>query len=174
MFSMPPATTTSALPARIMSAARFTALSPEPQTLFSVDAGTSTGSPAPSAACRATLCPRQARGCTPSGLRPPVRATPARRSASSITSAPSFSTGTSASVLAELPYRGAHRACQHYPFAHRVPPLLRRHHGRDAFEQHLAVLIRADGLQRDDVPPLVDLSDLVTFASTVSPIWAGL
>jgi len=46
MFSHPPATTTSASPLLIMSAAMFTAFSPEPHTTLIVVAGTSIGRPA--------------------------------------------------------------------------------------------------------------------------------
>ena len=51
--SMPPATTSLASPAAICVAASITALSPEPQTLFTVVHGTELGSPAASAAWRA-------------------------------------------------------------------------------------------------------------------------
>ena len=50
MFSCPPAMTICASPLRIACAASITALSPEPQTLLIVIAGTVTGSPALSAA----------------------------------------------------------------------------------------------------------------------------
>ncbi len=53
--STPPATTTSASPARMMRAAIATASSPEPHRRFTVAPGTETGSPASSAAMRATL-----------------------------------------------------------------------------------------------------------------------
>ena len=45
MFSVPPATTTSASPHRIAWAASITLFSPEPQTLLTVVAPTETGSP---------------------------------------------------------------------------------------------------------------------------------
>jgi hypothetical protein len=60
MFSMPPATTTSASPARISAAASITALRPEPQTRLMVVALVVTGSPASSAAWRAGACPAPA------------------------------------------------------------------------------------------------------------------
>ena len=46
MHSMPPATITSASPARIACAASITDFRPEPQTLFTVKAGTGFGMPA--------------------------------------------------------------------------------------------------------------------------------
>src|SRR6059036_2300592 len=58
--SMPPARTTSAEPARIMSDANITACSPEPHTLLTVTAPTRSGRPANSAAWRAGFCPRPA------------------------------------------------------------------------------------------------------------------
>src|SRR6266404_5838297 len=53
MFSMPPATATSTLPSKISCAAETMAWAPEPQTRFTVIAGTDTGSPAWTAAWRA-------------------------------------------------------------------------------------------------------------------------
>ena len=53
MLSMPPATTTSWLPALIRSWASITAFMPEPHTLLSVVAPVDAGSPAFSVACRA-------------------------------------------------------------------------------------------------------------------------
>ena len=50
MLSMPPATMTLASPALICVVASITALSPEPQTLFTVVHGTLFGIPAPIAA----------------------------------------------------------------------------------------------------------------------------
>ncbi len=58
--SVPPATTISEVPAAMASAACITAASPEPHTRFTVSAGTVAGSPAPSAACRATFMPAPA------------------------------------------------------------------------------------------------------------------
>ena len=46
MFSIPPAITISASPAKIFVAARLTQLRPEPQTTLIVTAGTSIGKPA--------------------------------------------------------------------------------------------------------------------------------
>ena len=60
MFSIPPATTISASPARIICDAIATAFSPEPQSMLIVVAGTSFGMPAPSAAWRAGFCPSPA------------------------------------------------------------------------------------------------------------------
>ncbi len=45
MFSWPPATTTSALPSMICSAATWTALVPDPQAMLTVKAGFSSPSP---------------------------------------------------------------------------------------------------------------------------------
>ena len=50
MFSMPPATATFTPPSRISCAADTIACAPEPQTRFTVMAGTVTGSPAWTAA----------------------------------------------------------------------------------------------------------------------------
>src|SRR2546430_4873640 len=58
--SMPPARTTSAEPARIMSDANITACSPEPHTLLTVTAPTRSGRPAGNAAWRAGVRPRPA------------------------------------------------------------------------------------------------------------------
>jgi len=55
MDSTPPATTTSASPARMMRAAIATASRPEPHRRLIVAPGTDTGRPASSAAMRATL-----------------------------------------------------------------------------------------------------------------------
>ena len=60
MFSVPPATTISASPARIDCIASWTALSPEPQTLLTVKDGTSIGIPAWTLTWRATFCPKPA------------------------------------------------------------------------------------------------------------------
>ncbi len=90
MLSWPPATMTSASPARIACAASITALSPDPHTLFTVNAGTLFGIPARIAACRAGFWPRPAVRTLPritSSMA--VAGTPARRSASWIASAPS-------------------------------------------------------------------------------------
>ncbi len=55
--SMPPVTTSSASPARIIESAISTARIEEAQTLLIVSAGTSIGIPAPTAACRAGAWP---------------------------------------------------------------------------------------------------------------------
>src|SRR5512138_499053 len=62
MLSTPPATTQSAAPAAIRSAATAIAWSPEEQSRLTVIAGVETGSPARSAAMRATLAPCSASG----------------------------------------------------------------------------------------------------------------
>ena len=53
MFSMPPATTTSTSPARIICDAIATDFSPDPHSMLIVVAGISFGMPAASATCRA-------------------------------------------------------------------------------------------------------------------------
>ena len=53
MFSMPPATAASISPVAICCAAVTIACAPEPQTRFTVIAGTDTGTPPPIDACRA-------------------------------------------------------------------------------------------------------------------------
>src|SRR6516165_10000818 len=53
MFSMPPAIAQSMRPSMTSCAAEAIAWAPEPQTRFTVNAGTSTGSPPEIAACRA-------------------------------------------------------------------------------------------------------------------------
>jgi hypothetical protein len=58
--SMPPATTTSAVPATSMSCAMIAACMPDPHILLTVEAATDSGKPAPSAACRAGACPSPA------------------------------------------------------------------------------------------------------------------
>ena len=60
MLSMPPATATSASPARISAAASMIAFSPEPQTRLMVVALVVTGRPARSAAWRAGAWPTPA------------------------------------------------------------------------------------------------------------------
>ena len=60
MFSVPPATTISESPALIACAARMTDSRPEPQTLFSVVAGTESGRPPLMAAWRAGFMPSPA------------------------------------------------------------------------------------------------------------------
>src|SRR3954470_18497894 len=58
--SMPPVTTTSTSPARIIESAISTARMDDAQTLFTASAGTSSGSPAAIAACRAGAWPAPA------------------------------------------------------------------------------------------------------------------
>src|SRR5262249_1917873 len=60
MDSMPPLTTMSASPSRIVLAPNTTAWSPEPQTLLTVVVGTVSGILAFSDACRAGACPMPA------------------------------------------------------------------------------------------------------------------
>ena len=96
MFSMPPATTTSTSPARIICAASATDFRPEPHTMLMVMAGTSFGMPAPIAAWRAGFWPSPACSTQPrmtsstsSGPRP------ARSSAARMACVPSSVAGTS-------------------------------------------------------------------------------
>ncbi len=60
MFSMPPATTISASPSRIIPAPSTEAVRPLAHTLFTVIAEAVTGIPAFIAACRAGACPTPA------------------------------------------------------------------------------------------------------------------
>jgi hypothetical protein len=89
MLSCPPATTTSASPARIACAASMTAFKPDPHTLFTVNEGTVFGIPAAIAACRAGFCPIPAVSTLPITTSSTASGgTPARRSASAIARAP--------------------------------------------------------------------------------------
>src|SRR5579884_4175717 len=87
---MPPVTTTSTSPARIIESAISIARIDEAQTLLIVSAGTSIGSPAPTAACRAGAWPAPACSTCPmitySTSEP---STPTRSSAARIAIAPS-------------------------------------------------------------------------------------
>src|SRR3954449_6515243 len=71
--SMPPVTTTSASPARIIESAICTARTDDAQTLLTASAGVSTGNPAPIAACRAgsAFAPRARRPPPPPPAPPP-------------------------------------------------------------------------------------------------------
>src|ERR1700736_3867250 len=89
MDSMPPASTVSAVPERIWSAASITAFSPEPHILLMVVAGTLKGTPASSAAWRAGAWPR------PAGSTHPMM--------TSCTSAPLTPALSSAALMAALP-----------------------------------------------------------------------
>ena len=60
MFSIPPATTTSASPMAMACAAMLMDFMPEEHTLFIVVQGTTSGIPAIKAACRAGACPTPA------------------------------------------------------------------------------------------------------------------
>ena len=91
MLSMPPETTNSAEPARMMSCASMVAFMPEPQTLFTVVAPVASGRPAPRAAWRAGAWP------WPAGSTQPMKtsstfsgASLARSSAAPITCDPSL------------------------------------------------------------------------------------
>ena len=105
MFSMPPATTTSASPARISAAASMIALSPEPHTRLIVVALALSPRPALRAAWRAGAWPTPACStwpmstssiCVPAG-------TPARSTAALMAMPPSVVAGTSARVPSNLP-----------------------------------------------------------------------
>ena len=89
--SVPPATTTSANPARIRSAAIAIACSPEEQNRLIVIAGTLSGTPAFRAQMRATFIP-----CSPSGIAQP-------RITSSIRAGSRFGTRSSAPRIATAP-----------------------------------------------------------------------
>ena len=102
MFSMPPATTHSASPARIACAASATVFSPLPQTLLIVVDGTLSASPAPIADCRAVFCPRPAWSTLPMSTSS-TASMPARRSASSTAIDPSRVAGTSVNTPPKVP-----------------------------------------------------------------------
>src|ERR1700734_4314952 len=91
MLSMPPDTTISADPARMMSWASIVAFIPEPQTLLMVVAPVASGNPAPRAACLAGAWP------CPAGKTHPMNTSStssgfslARSSAAAITWEPSW------------------------------------------------------------------------------------
>ena len=73
MDSVPPASTRSALPRRIWSAASATACRPEEQKRLMVCAATTSGRPASSTPMRATFMP-----CSPSGMAQPMMASSMR------------------------------------------------------------------------------------------------
>src|SRR3984893_6895673 len=102
MFSMPPATTHSASPARIAWAASATVFNPLPQTLLMVVDGTLSARPAPIADCRAVFCPRPAWSTLPMSTSS-TASTPARRSASSTAIDPSRVAGTSVKTPPKVP-----------------------------------------------------------------------
>src|ERR1017187_247053 len=102
MFSMPPATTHSASPARIAWAASATVLMPLPQTLLMVVDGTLSGSPAPIADWRAGFCPSPAWSTLPMSTSS-TESIPARRSASSTAIDPSLVAGTSVNTPPKVP-----------------------------------------------------------------------
>ncbi|MCY1283957.1 hypothetical protein D9M70_328480 [compost metagenome] len=90
MLSMPPATTTSALPASSRSWPSIAAFIPEPHILFTVEHTTPCDSPAPSAAWRAGACPWPACSTQPMIASSTVSAgSPARSTAARIAMAPS-------------------------------------------------------------------------------------
>ena len=104
MLSMPPATMTSASPARMADAPIITAFSPEPQTLLMVVALTPSGSPALSAACRAGAWPAPAWSTWPmiaSSMR--SGAIPARSTAARMAMAPRSVAGVVESPPPNLP-----------------------------------------------------------------------
>src|SRR5437870_7272328 len=93
--SMPPARTTSAEPARIMSEANITACNPEPHTLLTVTAPTRSGRPANSAAWRAGFWPSPAEITLPMTTSSMSEGTrPARFTASAMTVLPSLVAST--------------------------------------------------------------------------------
>src|SRR3989442_6961056 len=102
MFSIPPATTHSASPARIAWAASATVFRPLPQTLLMVVEGTVSTMPAPIADWRAGFCPSPAWSTLPMSTSSGV-STPARRSASSTAAAPSLVAGTSTNAPPNVP-----------------------------------------------------------------------
>jgi hypothetical protein len=126
MFSIPPAMAVSTEPTRISCAAERIACAPEPQTRFTVMAGTWTGRPPWIAACRAgfillpacTVFPKTAMPIS-SGRRPD------RRRAALITDAPSSTAGISFNVPPNVP-----RLCERFSNHYRVL----RFHGKTSAE----------------------------------------
>src|SRR6058998_3190205 len=102
--SMPPARTTSAEPARIMSEANITAWSPEPHTLLTVTAPTRSSRPADTAAWRAGFWPRPAEITLPmmtSSISAGTR--PVRFTASALAVLPSLTASTLGNERPYLP-----------------------------------------------------------------------
>src|SRR4051794_19132010 len=88
--SMPPVTTTSTSPARIIESAISTARMDDAQTLFTASAGTSIGSPAAIAACRAGAWPAPAWSTWPMiTYSTSLPSSPMRSSAARMTTEPS-------------------------------------------------------------------------------------
>ena len=109
MFSVPPTTTTRASPARIARAPSTIVFMPEPHSMFTVVAVTSTGMPAPIAACRATFCPFPAASTQPRKTSSTWSgATPARLSASATTIVPSAGAEVSFRAPPKLPMAVRH------------------------------------------------------------------
>ena len=104
MFSMPPATTTSTSPARIICDAIATDFSPDPHSMLIVVAGTSFGMPAASATWRAGFWPSPACNTQPSTTSSTSSAdTPARASAARTACVPSSVAATSLNWPPKLP-----------------------------------------------------------------------
>ena len=103
---MPPATATSASPARISAAASMIALSPEPQTRLMVVAEVPSGRPALSSAWRAGACPTPACRTWPirtSSIWAVAGSRPARSTAARMATPPSSVAGTVLSAPPNLP-----------------------------------------------------------------------
>src|SRR6266481_4176552 len=104
MLSVPPATTISASPDLMACAASMTDLRPDPQTLFTVVAGTESGRPPLIAAWRAGFMPRPACRMHPSTTSSTWSGrTPARRTASRTTVAPRSTAETSLNAPPKVP-----------------------------------------------------------------------
>ncbi len=106
MLSIPPATTSSASPARISAAASMMALRPEPQTRLIVVAGVASRRPAPRAARRAGAWPAPAWSTWPirtSSISAVAGSRPALSTAARMATAPSWVAGTEASAPPNLP-----------------------------------------------------------------------
>ena len=141
MFSMPPATTTSASPARISAAASMIAFRPEPQTRLIVVRSTLSPRPAFSAAWRAGAWPTPAWSTWPMSTSSIWSgATPARSTAARIAIPPSVVAGTSASEPPNLPIgvRAADtmKTCPFVPFRAPLAP----------FSLFMRVMLRPRGL----------------------------
>ena len=106
MFSMPPAIASVATPAAISVAAVAIACAPEPHTRFTASAGTETGTPPPTDACRAGFMRLPAWITLPNtteSIDAGSSALPARRSVSAMAAAPRSTAGVSFSAPLNAP-----------------------------------------------------------------------
>src|SRR6266853_1040661 len=142
MFSMPPANATSTLPSKISCAAETMAWAPEPQTRFTVIAGTDTGSPAWTAAWRAGFILAPAWITFPMTTVPMSRGSrPARLTLAPIATAPRSGEDTSLRLPPNVPMAvriGAARTTERDVLMAEPPGFARDLHDRaqTAVEQH--------------------------------------